>query len=729
MAQVQTNSLNYTAIADAIRDMSYRNDTFLPSQMDDAILSIPTGIPAEVTADVHASGSNWTRPSSWPDLDTVTIPSDFNGLYLTYDLTKTPGQSFIGLYVLTSGNGSTYTVERGHLSNGTFVSDYSTVQSSAYFRASLSETNGTVQLWRVTSSSPITRFGHVASTDSTSTMFYNMLQPCVERKGRLPNVTNTSSYTSVRYNVDDVAFGTFWLEKDDIDIGASSVVTTLAAMYYRCYRLTEVNTDWDTSAWKVTACNSMFDSCSRLREIDLSSWDTSGWKVTTTGYMFSNCASVQEITGLSDLDVSGWTVATMASMFQGCVSLRDIDLSEWDVSGWAVTTTSAAFSNCRSAEKIDVSTWNTSNWAVTNLSSTFNQCLSLTSLDVSGWDTSNWKPTTIASLFYGCIRLREIDLSSWDVSGWTTLANIGGLFRDCQSLREIDLSSWNTSAWQITTFDYLCYNCFCLTEAKLPFVTTNWAVTTLASTFAYCRSLRTLDLSTWNTSNWAVTNLSNTFINDFSLTEIKGLKDFDTSNWAVTTMVSMFAACYSLKELDLSKWDTSNWEVTTVATAFSGCYALETCSISGWDTSNWKLTTMANMFSDCRGMKSIDLSGWDASGWNLTTMQTIVSTGYSLETFYFPSNLSESNCNPSSANYQMTYDTTNNGLRNTNGYPIKQNVNYSTYYCLTTDSLVAIIGKLPTLTSAKTLTLGSNLQNKLTSAQIAVATQKGWTVA
>ena len=44
------------------------------------------------------------------------------------------------------------------------------------------------------------------------------------------------------------------------------------------------------------------------------------------------------------------------------------------------------------------------------------------------------------------------------------------------------------------------------------------------------------------------------------------------------------------------------------------------------------------------------------------------------------------------------------------------------------DSLTATLGRLPTVTN-QTITLGQTNKLKLTAAEIAVATQKGWTVA
>ena len=39
----------------------------------------------------------WQRPSNYPDLSKVTIGNDFDGVYLTYDLNKTPEFPFIFL--------------------------------------------------------------------------------------------------------------------------------------------------------------------------------------------------------------------------------------------------------------------------------------------------------------------------------------------------------------------------------------------------------------------------------------------------------------------------------------------------------------------------------------------------------------------------------------------------------------------------------------------------------
>ena len=64
---------------------------------------------------------------------------------------------------------------------------------------------------------------------------------------------------------------------------------------------------------------SMFDGCSKLTSLDLSSFDTSN--VTGMRGMFNGCI------GLTSLDLSGWNmskVTDMSFMFRGCTSLTSI---------------------------------------------------------------------------------------------------------------------------------------------------------------------------------------------------------------------------------------------------------------------------------------------------------------------------------------------------------------------------------------------------------------------
>ena len=63
------------------------------------------------------------------------------------------------------------------------------------------------------------------------------------------------------------------------------------------------------------------------------------------------------------------------------------------------------------------------------------------------------------------------------------------------------------------------------------------------------------------------------------------------------------------------------------------------------------------------------------------------------------------------------------------GVKIYVNHTYVAALMLTSASLRAILQRLPTVTAARTITLGQTNKLKLTAEEIAVATQKGWTVA
>ena len=71
----------------------------------------------------------------------------------------------------------------------------------------------------------------------------------------------------------------------------------------------------------------------------------------------------------------------------------------------------------------------------------------------------------------------------------------------------------------------------------------------------------------------------------------------------------MFIRCESLKTLDISKWDTS--KVTDMSYMFNGCKLLEYLNLSGWNISN--VISMSEMFHGCESLKKLNISGWDIS--------------------------------------------------------------------------------------------------------------------
>lgn len=176
-----------------------------------------------------------------------------------------------------------------------------------------------------------------------------------------------------------------------------------------------------------------------------------------------------------------------------------------------------------------------------------------------------------------------------------------------------------------------------------------------------------------------VTNLGSYFANA-KFTELT-FDNFNSQN--VTSMDLMFSSCPSLISLDLSSFNTSN--VTHMISMFDHCSSLVSLDLSNFDTS--KVKRIDYMFSNCLELTSI-----------------------------------------------------NGCLQNLGqAYEISKNANYSYYslvlsYCskLTHDSLMNIINGLYDIASkgcnTQSLTIGSTNVAKLTAEEIAIATNKGWTV-
>jgi surface protein len=204
------------------------------------------------------------------------------------------------------------------------------------------------------------------------------------------------------------------------------------------------------------------------------------------------------------------------------------------------------------------------------------------------------------------------------------------------------------------------------------------AVTSLNKVLYNCSSAETLDVSGWDTSR--VTNISEAFYN-----------------------------CSSLQNVRITSWDTSN--VTNMSHMFYGCSLLQTVDVSNWNTEN--VTTISYIFSNCTSLHSIDLSRWNAS------KVTVITQAFSKSNNLFSLVGSRTIDEVISNNIGCL-----NGLKTsiTNAFLNSNNINRA--------SLRALINGLADLTgqSARILTLGATLLAKLTEEDIAIATNKNWTL-
>lgn len=197
--------------------------------------------------------------------------------------------------------------------------------------------------------------------------------------------------------------------------------------------------------------------------------------------------------------------------------------------------------------------------------------------------------------------------------------------------------------------------------------------------------------------------------------DLIGVEKLNTSK--VKRFRSTFSECPEITELDLSAWDISSAEnvermfqdtpkltkldistwklpeaVNSMVSMFYSCGVDNLDCLKNWDVSNIK--KMDNMIYSCKNLKSLDLSSWDVG--NVISFGNFCSFCDVLEDFKAPKNIKTSiRCDYTKLNYE---------------------------------SLMSIINNLAPVETTQTLTIGSALLNKLSAEDIAIATQKGWTV-
>ena len=294
-------------------------------------------------------------------------------------------------------------------------------------------------------------------------------------------------------------------------------------------------------------------------------------------------------------------------------------------------------------------------------------------------------------MFSGCTSLTSIP--ELDTSKVTKM---NGMFKSCSSLTTIRLL--DTSS--VIEMQYMFQGCSNLTS--IPLLDTS-NVTWLPEMFVSCTSLTTIPLL--NTSK--VTNMCAMFQNCSSLTSIPAL---DTNN--VTTMRQMFLDCENLTTIPLL--NTS--KVTNMRSMFSGCTSLTTIPLL--DTS--KVTDTSGMFFRCKSLTSIP--ALDTS--KVTDMRQM---------FYVCSSLTTipalDTSSVTGSNYLNDIFAGCSSLKTILMYGMRVNFSISSSTQFEASDLVTILNNLATVTSTRTLTMGTTNLAKLTDEQKAIATNKGWTLA
>lgn len=361
-----------------------------------------------------------------------------------------------------------------------------------------------------------------------------------------------------------------WSAKDDIKKNVTTVVF-----------------DESFAAARPTTCRSWFNNFSQLTEIKgIKNLNTS--EVRYMSYMFAGCSKLKSV-DLTYMNLQN--VEDMDNMFYYCLVLKTVYLKGLNTSN--VKNMKSMFELCISLEHLDLSSFNTQN--VKNVQKMFYECRSLKAIYASTNFVVNIpNPISKAEMFSGCSMLvgESMSYSPACVDG-DYAKIVGGYFLDAT-----DLKPWVKQNDKTITFYYGYKKTFREGEYELSYWLNKnkekskpFTKATFDESFALYQPISCED-----------------WFNDYTeLEEIENLHYLNTSK--VTTMCNMFHKCTSLKSLDLSAFETSN--VEDFGYMFRRCNRLESLDVSSFDTS--AATTMWAMFTLCQKLKTIDLTNFETA--------------------------------------------------------------------------------------------------------------------
>ena len=394
----------------------------------------------------------------------------------------------------------------------------------------------------------------------------------------------------------------------------------------------------------------MFNSCSRLESLDLSSFNTAN--VTNMSNMFFACMWLTTIYCSNPWNES--TVLTSSTnMFEGCRSLVGGNGTKYDSSHTSVAyahpdkegnpgyfTAKAVITEPEVYTVFDATTGTLTYYyndqraaheAAGEITEPYDPVNNPDAVRFKDYHAQVTKAvidksmkeaglTSMRRMFYGTdgdidgeytyLTLSEMtEIEGLENLVTDDVTDMRGMFYGCEKLTSLDLSSFNTS--NVTYMGGMFSGCTKLTSLDLSSFNTE-KVTDMGGMFGACESLTSLDLSSFNNTE-KVTEMWQMFEGCMSLTSLD-LSSFNTGK--VTNMSGMFRGCTKLTSLDLSSFNTSN--VEDMNSMFYNCEKLTSLDLSSFNTSN--VEDMAEMFYGCRALQTIicneDLSASTVLDWS-----------------------------------------------------------------------------------------------------------------
>lgn len=375
---------------------------------------------------------------------------------------------------------------------------------------------------------------------------------------------------------------------------------------------------------------------------------------------------------------------------------------------WNTTTTitvNSAYVNAFNLQRWRCTGWDLAKNKITNFSSMFSTCWSLCDvpnpLNLDGWVTSN--TTTVASMFNQCRSMNtNITVNNWDLSNITTM---GSLFNDCYGVKSIvGTETWNSAP----------------------------KCTNISNMFSGCRSVRNkLDLSKCYFGNGTanLTTAANLVNACYSCPEIN-ISNINLSK--CTTVAYLIATDTACKKLTMNNVTA----ITSVCTTTNYLFlytAIPELTIDGWDFSG--ITASGSFLGNCNscgGLKKLIFKNCISPSSTLNDSSTpsmFVRYSYTLE--YLDVSFMDMSIFSSTTTHAQSFRDLYNLIEFYPPKNISKSFNLTNDSNLNHDSLVRVINNLVTLAAntTATLTIGTYNLSKLSAAEQAVATEKGWTLA
>ncbi len=331
------------------------------------------------------------------------------------------------------------------------------------------------------------------------------------------------------------------------------------------YAWIEGNTvKWCTKAneaYMPADCSGFFTGNGNLSEFSFGGFNPG--HITDMSNMFSGC------TGLQAVNIDGETgeLTAASGMFNGCTSLTSVGLA--NIKSGNVTNFENMFYGCSSLVTADVAFDTSSSQSFKNM---FNGCGNIKSLNLSSWNTSQLTDGGLGGTFSGCTSLATLDMSGWDMTG---LSNLDDTFNGLVSLATLNMSGWDLS--NCISLNRTFKDCSSLTGINISEMGLSDSLTSMSETFAGCTSFSRIDFSGFTFKNVTdVSGLLNMGSRSSSLTKV--IFDADTDTTSITNMSNMFAGCDSIKTLDLTKFNTAS--VTNFEGMFNNMPNVETITVS-----------------------------------------------------------------------------------------------------------------------------------------------------